>query len=514
MKLKIILAASLMLITANSFCGDGSKNKPLRIFFIGNSNTYMWGWYPKDNPDMAADPALPKRLKEMALKAPRPVYINYTFKMKGGSNLEWQWLNGAQDSIKNGHYDYVVLNDHSTATYAYPDKFIKYSGLFDSLCKVYGAKAIFFMGWPDDNEWALRRDTIIRSYDRLAKQLNAELAPFGRAWELIEKRKPTLNLYQDDLHHPNELGVYMNTCVLYSIITNSSPVDVNYKFLMNWAKPVQEDYEVIKMAAWDACKDRHDPLDEMKLSGELIEQHNIKLTWNKPKGTSPAFYAVYQNATAVFYTTDTTYQIINAKPDMFHTYAVLGMKSDSIPLYNSNGISMSVPDVDKPSAPQGLKITYQSSNYVQIGWTASVDNVKVTQYIVYLDDVEYNRTPANGIQLSGLQIGKTYNIRVAASDDIPNISDKSDVLTFTYTASALEKEKNIYLYPNPTHDRIIVTSAKGTLIRMYSINGILCYEILANNDEMVVDVSGLYTGVYIVEISSATSHMLRKLIIE
>jgi hypothetical protein len=140
----IIFTATPTLI----FGGNGTTSSPYRIFYMGNSNTYMWGWYP-NGVDMSDDPEMPRRVKEMGENAPNPIFMDYQFQMGGGKNAQWHWENGGADAIASGNYDFVVLNDHSTATFAYPDDFEKYSTKFDSICDVHGAKLVLFMGWPD-----------------------------------------------------------------------------------------------------------------------------------------------------------------------------------------------------------------------------------------------------------------------------------------------------------------------------------------------------------------------------
>src|SRR5712691_9954699 len=79
-------------------------------------------------------------------------------------------------------------------------------------------------------------------------------------------------------------------------------------------------------------------------------------------------------------------------------------------------------DTTAPSVPTGLARTAASSTQINLTWNASTDNVAVTSYQVYLNNVMIANTTATSFTHSGLAAGTIYNYRVSAADAVPNYS--------------------------------------------------------------------------------------------
>src|SRR5882672_4416102 len=79
-------------------------------------------------------------------------------------------------------------------------------------------------------------------------------------------------------------------------------------------------------------------------------------------------------------------------------------------------------DTTAPSVPTGLAGTAASSTQINLTWNASTDNVAVTSYQIYLNNVMIANTTATSFTHSGLAAGTTYNYRVSAADAVPNYS--------------------------------------------------------------------------------------------
>jgi hypothetical protein len=79
-------------------------------------------------------------------------------------------------------------------------------------------------------------------------------------------------------------------------------------------------------------------------------------------------------------------------------------------------------DTAAPSTPAGLSASAVSSSQINLSWTGSTDNVGVTGYYVYLDDVALTTTTATSFAHTGLSAGTTYNYRVRAYDAVGNNS--------------------------------------------------------------------------------------------
>ncbi len=85
-------------------------------------------------------------------------------------------------------------------------------------------------------------------------------------------------------------------------------------------------------------------------------------------------------------------------------------------------------DTEAPSKPAGLKQEGAGKNFITFSWNASTDNVGVTGYKLYLDDV-YQRTQTElKADVTQLTADKSYSVRVSAVDAAGNESERSDAI--------------------------------------------------------------------------------------
>ena len=91
-------------------------------------------------------------------------------------------------------------------------------------------------------------------------------------------------------------------------------------------------------------------------------------------------------------------------------------------------------DTEAPSTPSNVSASNQSPSTIDITWTASTDNIGVTQYRVYIDAVLTAQTTETNFQATGLEPGTSYDIQIEARDLINNKSEKSNLITATTTA--------------------------------------------------------------------------------
>lgn len=92
-------------------------------------------------------------------------------------------------------------------------------------------------------------------------------------------------------------------------------------------------------------------------------------------------------------------------------------------------------DTQAPSIPAGLTLGTITSTTIALSWTASTDNIAVTNYDVYVDGLKYASSGgATSITLTGLDPATTYSIYVVAKDCQGNISSASNVVNATTMA--------------------------------------------------------------------------------
>jgi len=127
------------------------------------------------------------------------------------------------------------------------------------------------------------------------------------------------------------------------------------------------------------------------------------------------------------------------------TYRYRVRARDAIPNYSaySSIVSATTPDNQAPTVPTSVTATASAAMQIDLGWTASTDNVAVTGYLVEscqgstCTDFTQIATPtANSYSNSGLAPGTAYRYRVRASDTVPNYSGYSTIVSATTSSDA------------------------------------------------------------------------------
>ena len=165
------------------------KNRKLRILFIGNSHTYF-----NDMPDMVA-----RRFRDEG------VDCEVTMIAHGGWYLEQH----AQEpdvrfNILYGHYDYVVLQEHSHPM-APEEKFLRAAKTLNEWIREAGSTPVIYMTWAKkDEESEQARMTEI--HRKAAESIGALLAPVGEHWWDYMRSWPQLAMYYEDGAHASAGG--------------------------------------------------------------------------------------------------------------------------------------------------------------------------------------------------------------------------------------------------------------------------------------------------------------------
>lgn len=187
------------------------KTKPISILFIGNSFSYYH--------------SLPKLVAHFArVSGSGNLVVNGVF--RGGATLKILWHDGkALKKLRSRTWDYVVLQERGRlggivkdgiVHVGRPQTFVTYATRFNKEIKKIGATTILYcppsflgVGLPGD---AKKLHAI---YAMLARKLHAVMIPSVAAFTLALKKRPDLDLYERDGHHPNPLGTYLIAALFY-----------------------------------------------------------------------------------------------------------------------------------------------------------------------------------------------------------------------------------------------------------------------------------------------------------
>lgn len=178
--------------------------KELEVLFIGNSFTETH--------------ELPWMVKQLA-KADG-LTLRYEQVTGGGMHLEHHWAKGKGEAlfkIASRKWTYVVLQEHSMRPLDEPAKLVEFVKLFDAKIKAAGARTLLFVTWPKKDA-PENQEKVTKAFTALGKELNATLVQVGPAWERSIKERPTVELYDEDGHHPSPFGTYLSALVFHRVL--------------------------------------------------------------------------------------------------------------------------------------------------------------------------------------------------------------------------------------------------------------------------------------------------------
>lgn len=88
-------------------------------------------------------------------------------------------------------------------------------------------------------------------------------------------------------------------------------------------------------------------------------------------------------------------------------------------------------DIHSPSIPENIQVIGLTENSASIKWSAATDNIKVTEYRIYINDEFDGATDGTSYEITGLSPGTEYLIKVTAIDATGNESEQSDPIKVT-----------------------------------------------------------------------------------
>ncbi len=218
------------------------KVEPMSILFIGNSYTHM------NN--------MPGIFEKIAVKAGKNVHVEKNTRSGASFKVHCERAD-MYEAIRSRKWDYVILQGYSrefthspqhidTATMPYLVK-ITDSIYANNPC----TNILLYMTWGYDNgfsenpavdTYAKMADSIARGYQYVSDIFNLPIVPVGKVWRQV-RDKGLINLYAQDLAHPNINGSYLIATTFYEAIFNESTERI-------YTSTVKSDYaQIIKKEA-------------------------------------------------------------------------------------------------------------------------------------------------------------------------------------------------------------------------------------------------------------------------
>ena len=180
--------------------------------------------------------------------------------------------------------------------------------------------------------------------------------------------------------------------------------------------------------------DTQAPKAPTDLRATAVSNSEIDLSWSaSTDNVAVTGYVVYRDGvelgTQVPGTT-TVFRDTDLAPSTGHVYSVQAVdaaKNRSPQSNQTKATTKASPDTQPPSTPTGLSARAVSSSEIDIAWTASIDNVAVTSYVIYRDGQVV--ATVSGTETSfddpNLNASTTYRYNVQALDSAGNPSGTS-----------------------------------------------------------------------------------------
>ncbi|MFN0087031.1 MAG: DUF4886 domain-containing protein [Blastocatellia bacterium] len=203
----------------------------LRVLFIGNSFTGR-----NDVPGLIAQ-----------LAETRGKTLEHRLISAGGASLRMHWNKGeARQAIRQGSYDYVVLQEQSTLPVKNAPRMHENIRLFDQEIKAAGAKTALYLTWARQNA-PESQQALTRAYEEIGKEIDATVVPTGVAWQTFLRKHSEPVLHDRDQSHPTLAGSYLAACVFFAVLFGERPTG-DVKGL------TPAEAELLQKAAWAAVK--------------------------------------------------------------------------------------------------------------------------------------------------------------------------------------------------------------------------------------------------------------------
>jgi chitodextrinase len=179
------------------------------------------------------------------------------------------------------------------------------------------------------------------------------------------------------------------------------------------------------------------------LAGTAVSATRVDLSWNpSTDNVAVTGYTVYRDGSQLAVVTGgaTSYSDTSVSPSTTYGYTVDAFDAAANHSALSGSVSVTTPaaaDTEAPTVPTNLTGVAVLTTKVNLSWTASTDNVAVTEYGVYRDGAQIATVDGDETAYTDLtvQAATTYSYTVDAADAAGNRSAQSTAVQVTTPAS-------------------------------------------------------------------------------
>jgi chitodextrinase len=206
----------------------------------------------------------------------------------------------------------------------------------------------------------------------------------------------------------------------------------------------------------ESIVDRIPPSKPTGLSASVISATEIKLSWNESRDNiGVKEYKIYRDGAFIKSVPSPTAYDTGLNPETRYCYTVSALDNNGNESERSDMVCITTPplsDTIPPTTPQLLYVTAISSSQIDLTWSVSTDNVRVSGYIIYRNGIPIRSLPApesSGTQIEfsdkGVSPSTRYCYRISAFDSSGNKSDLSNEICVTTPGGIIITEGILYI---------------------------------------------------------------------
>jgi chitodextrinase len=179
---------------------------------------------------------------------------------------------------------------------------------------------------------------------------------------------------------------------------------------------------------YESCGPADDeaPSIPQQLKADSTTFNSVYLSWSASMdNVGVKQYEIYADNVLKLVVTDNSGAIAGLQQNKTYEFKVRAVDAAGNMSAFSQAIQVTTPtcgDTEAPGKPGSLVADAVTPSTASLSWSASTDNVGVTSYHVYVDDVFRVQTAATSVLLEGLKCETTYSVKVQAVDLCGNTS--------------------------------------------------------------------------------------------
>jgi chitodextrinase len=265
--------------------------------------------------------------------------------------------------------------------------------------------------------------------------------------------------------------------------------------------------------------DVHPPTAPTGLVAWNITDSTLSLGWMASEdNVSVLQYDVYSNGLLAESTADTSIDFTGLNPLTEFLITVIARDPAGNPSPASTALYIVTPDTREPDAPNGLISDKIKHNSFRLIWNTPWDNVGVSEYMVYRNDMLVSTVSDTMAFITGLKANTAYLMTVRAEDASGNVSEMSDTLEVTTDFPGADA--TITLFPNPVTDNTLnidlgSENCTETLVEILDMEGNLMVKQMVDGTNRLITftVDDLSPGIYILHVRCNGNAYSKKLMI-